>query len=277
MTIVEDNETQEETQLRQMWNALMGQIGEVDGVLDSFSDAAAAGKRKLSNELVEKYQVSWEPVANKLSEQMDTFDEEKVVGAYLGLIRALATKYDTPVGEFLTKLVEDQPKSETPDMTEDQKKELSASRTKIFTQLKQIRDLAINFDEAVPVLDENGNITSVPGWELPKVRRGGFGKRGKRALGYYTWSIDGQDVEEDADNTKGVAAILGYEKVSEFTKALKTAGVETSKHEADFQVELKGKVVTGTLVADSSDDDSGDDDDDDDEGDSGEEFVSSEE
>jgi hypothetical protein len=46
-------------------------------------------------------------------------------------------------------------------------------------------------------------------------------------------------MEGDDDSNKGVAKKLGFEKVSEFTKALKDAGIDTTNPADEFTVKIK--------------------------------------
>jgi hypothetical protein len=240
-----------------MFDSLGFKVGEIDEVLDSLSDAGAAGKRKIGNDLVAEFEDGWSVVASKLIEQMQGMEEDQRVGSFLGLVRALSGEFEESSKNYIAKIVESQPKAEVPTVSDDEKKELSANRTLLFTQMKHVRELALAFNEAEAVLDENGNVVSVPGWELPAVRRGGFGPRGKRALSFYTWAIDGTGVDEDSDSVKGVAGLLGFEKVADFSKALRDGGVDTRSPEAEFSVEVRGKTVTATRV-DEVDDENGD-------------------
>ena len=90
------------------------------------------------------------------------------------------------------------------------------------------------------MLREIGRTILIREWPTPKIRRGAFGKRGPRALSFYTWAVDGIGMEGDDDSNKGVSKKLGFEKVSEFTKALKAAGIDTTNPEDEFTVEIKG-------------------------------------
>jgi hypothetical protein len=106
-------------------------------------------------------------------------------------------------------------------------------------------------------------------------RRAGSGKRGKRALSLYTWAIDGNEVSGDDNTPAGVAKLLGFDKAGDFTKALKEQTVtddsgesvklNTSKPPRNFEVSVRGKVVTASRITDDDVDDSDEEDESDDE------------
>lgn len=257
----------EQTQLRTIYKTLNGKINEIDAVLDV--DDATAGKRKIGNELVANFESDWKPVAETLSTQMNSWDDaDKLAGAYLGLIRALEKAFDKAVSAHVQAKVDSQPKSEAVTVTDEQKAALSEQRKTMYGQIKQVVDLAVSVGECAREVDDEGNEGEVVGWELPKIRRGGSGPRGKRALTLYSWAVDGETVADDNNTVKGVAVnVLGYERAADFTAALREAKIDTKEPPATFTVSLKGKNVTGTRksaeeVASTPESDDDDEDDD---------------
>ena len=57
-------------------------------------------------------------------------------------------------------------------------------------------------------------------------------------------------MDEDNDSPKGVSEKLGFAKVSEFTQALKDAGINTTSPEDEFTATIKEQTVTASKVMD---------------------------
>lgn len=220
-------------QLATMFAELKAFVADADEKLDSLTDSESAGKRKITNDLVSKYENDWTPVASGLSSQFESMSVEALTGCLTGIVRSLHKTFDEKINAFVTEQAESAPKAE-PLITEDEAATLSEKRTTAMGQLRNIRELALSMDTDA---DENE-------WVLPPVRRGGRGKRGKRALSYYNWSIDGEAVAEDSNTPAGVAKLLGYDKAKEFTDVLRAAKVDTRKPPVEFSVEANGKKVT---------------------------------
>lgn len=234
--------------------SLLEQIAELDEKMDSWQDSTTAGKRKIKNELVDERKDSWSKVVTALSEQLDNIEDPRQrYGSFLGFMRALEDKYAKAADAYVAELVESQPKTETVEVSDDVKKSTAEERSKLYSNFKKLRDLVIGFG----AIDEDD-----PDWVMPQTRRSNVGKRGKRALSLMTWAIDGTEVSEDDDNQRGVATLLGFEKSSDFTKALKDAGVNTTQPGDGFEVEIKGKVVSATRVAEATSDSDEDEDED---------------
>lgn len=235
--------------LKGMYVQLFEAINEMDEKLDSLSDTESAGRRKISNDLVNANADTWQPVAQNAITQLSSMDQAARAGVYLGLIRELKKALDKDVNEFVDSQVETAPKVE-PLISEEEAKEISAARSEAYKQIKQVVDLAVQFGEAEE--DE---------WELPKVRRGSRGKRGKRALSLYSWFIDGNAVPEESNSPAGVAKLLGFEKAGAFTKWLREQEVNTSKPPATFEVTYGDKNVSAVRDDDVTDEEVEDDDD----------------
>ncbi len=242
--------------LRGMYSQLKSFIDEADEKLDSLSDTESAGRRKIGNDLMAATEEVWTPVVSGAVQQLGSMDQETRAGVYLGIIREFKKAFDKEVSDFLDSQVETAPKSE-PLISADESKELQTSRSEAYKQLKQVVELAVQFGEA----DENE-------WELPKVRRGSRGKRGKRALSFYTWSIDGEEVADESNSPAGVAKLLGFDKAGMFTQYLRDNGVNTSTPEDTFEVVYGEFTVSAVRDADApetSEDDEVDEEVDDDE------------
>ena len=236
-TIDEENDSQ----VLQWYKKSMAEIADIDEILDAGSEAAT--KRKFTSERVSQFEGAWKPVAEKLEpqlqEMLDNGQLDKLVGAYTGLIRALQSKFKTQIEKYVTDSVESQPKAED-STSEEEKKELSTTRSELAKKVKTLVDMATNFGECDP---ENP-------WALPK-KRGAVGKRGPRALSLYTWVVDGVQLEGDEDNQGGVAEKVGFGKQSELTAAMKEVDYNGKKFDTTnppetFTIEVNGHTVSAS-------------------------------
>ena len=230
-----ENETEEVTQVRGWYNKLTSQVTEIDEQLDAGSEAA--GKRKFTNDLVDNYKEVWTPAVDHMANSMSQMDPEKQAAAFYGLVRTLSNKFKENVDNWITAQVDAQPKDTTAEVSDEQKKELAEVRQGLVKQIKMIIEMATNFGESS---EDNP-------WPEPK-RRGAVGKRGKRALTLFTWSIDGVPVGEENDSVSDVARLLGYEKQADFTAELRNQEVNGKKLDTktppdEFTVTLRGKEV----------------------------------
>jgi hypothetical protein len=227
----------EDSQVAQWYKRLMNQTLVIDERLDAGSEAAT--KRKFTTDLMNQYKPEWEQNANAiqagLSSYLENGEQEKFAAVYLGLVRTLNNTFGKQYTEFIDSKVAEFPAPEvTEQISAEEKGELSKERSELVKQIKTIVEMAKTFNEP-----------NAESWKLPTPKRAG-GPRGKRALYEYTWTVDGQDMPDDDDNPKGVASLLGFEKVSEFTEALRQAKINTTKPDPEFTVEIRGKQVSAS-------------------------------
>jgi hypothetical protein len=232
------DESEDDSQVRSYYKKTWNAIAEIDEKLDAGSEAA--GKRKLTNELVENSRGEWEEATNDLIKQMRESDlsADKLAGIFYGIIRGLSSEFEDEAKTFIISQVEAAPKAEDT-LSDEDKKALASERSELAKQINQIIEMAGVFGEY-----EEGSE-----WAKPK-RRGAVGKRGKRALTFYDWSVDGVEVDEDDNSVKGVSVKLGFEKQADFTKALKDAEVDTTSPPDSFSVTINGHEVSATRVTD---------------------------
>lgn len=214
--------------LKAIYDEIVSNINEIDVQLDSLVDTESAGKRKIGNDLVDKFEAQWTSIVEQLTGHLNSLDEETQAGVYLGLSRSLQSVFSEPAKNFVESLAKNAPKSE-PLITEEQAAELSKVRSELYQKAKAVVDLAKNFDGT--------------DFEMPKTRRGSRGKRGPRALSLMVWAINGAAVAEEDNSVAGVAKLLGFEKSKDFTQALRDAGVDTREPGDSFEVEINGKTV----------------------------------
>jgi hypothetical protein len=255
LTIRED----EDSQVRKWFKGLMTQINELDSVLDASADAASGGKRKYTNELITKTEGDWKTPVMQIVEQLREMSPEQLAGVFNGMVRTLNTEFKESVDKWVEEQVKLQPKVEADPLDEEKKKEVQTLRADLAKQAKTLIEMAYTFGEAKGDPDNEPD----PNWPLPRIRRGSIGKRGPRALTLFTWSIDGNEVENEKNTPRGVASLLGFEKASDFTKELKRLGVNTTSPENEFTVTINGKEVSAKQELDDEDEENDETDDED--------------
>lgn len=233
-----------DSQVRSWYKKLMTEVNSIDELLDAAADKS--GKRKFTNDLVEAQTNQWKPAVDNLSAQMQQMTDEQRAGVFYGMVRTFSAAFKEQIDKWIDEQVASQPQEEAETVSDEEKKELQTRRSELSKQVNAIIDMAYTFGDAQ---GDQENAPD-PNWPKPKIRRGAFGKRGKRALSFYTWAVDGIGMEGDDDNNKGVSQKLGFEKVSEFTAALKEAGVNTTDPEDEFTVQIKGHEVNAKRVSD---------------------------
>lgn len=247
-----------------LWDKLQQEINSIDEKMDSWNPETGQ-RRTFLKDLLESEKEKWSAQAEKLTEQLEAFEPEKRFALYLGLVGALNDSFKKESETWVDEQVSALPKPEKVVVSDEEKTATQKSRSETYAMMKQLRDLAQGF-----------KFEYAESWELPKIRRGGSGKRGPRALTLFDYTVDGTPVEVGEDETAqaAVARVLGYEKSAEFTKALKEIGVvrdldenkdvkiNTSKPPKNFEVTLNGKNVVASRPDDDEDNGDGESEDD---------------
>lgn len=235
--------------LREIYTSLKSEIDAIDEKLDSLGDAKAAGKRAITNQLIEKQRDSWTPVVETYVNTLTEAPQDVRIGVFYGIVRGLTSKLQELINKDLEELIKDIPDN-TPEITPEQAKELSEIRSKLYAQIKSVIGIAEQFGDN-------------EGMEMPKKRTGSRGKRGKRALSFFTWYIG----EKKFDKLAEVVEIYPqYDKVADLTKAMREAKLNLTNPEGDLQFTLPdGEVLVGVngLNENTSSDDEDDEDDND--------------
>lgn len=221
-----------DSQVRQWYKKLMTEVNNIDSLLDAGSDTT--GTRKFTNELVTNSENEWKPAVDSLVTQMNDMPDEVRAGVFYGMLRTLQSTLKETVDKWIAAEIDKRPKEDVETISDDEKKQLQERRSELSKQVNAIIDMAYTFGDAKGDQENEPD----PNWPKPRIRRGAFGKRGPRALSFYTWAIDGIGMEGDDDSNKGVAKKLGFEKVSDFTKALKEAKIDTTNPPDEFTVKI---------------------------------------
>lgn len=208
-----------------IYYTLMETLKEIDTQLDAAGDQKAAGKRKITNDLIDEYKDVWEPVVAKLSEQLNSFEPSKRAGVYNGFVRALTKAFGEETSAFVETLVPAETE-QTETVSPEVLASLQKTRSELYAQVKAIVNIAKQLDGTE--------------LEMPARRYGGVGKRGKRALSNYKFTVDGAEVK----NLSEAAKNNGYEKSADLTKALRDAKVDTTNPPKEFSFTLpNGKTL----------------------------------
>jgi hypothetical protein len=214
---------------------LMASIQEIDQVLDTLSGSKTAGRRKIINDMVSNAEGTWQPVAEQVSDFLNGMDESQRTAVFFGVVETLRKEFEKAASSYVEAVVDAQPKQEAV-VTPEQAEQLNANRKELYAKIKPIVELAEQIE---------GEIL-----EMPKVRRGSSGPRGKRAMSLLTYFIDGEEV----DMTPGqIAKENGYEAAKDFTQALRDAGYDVSTVTEINNFKLPNGKVLNAVLDDGSD------------------------
>jgi hypothetical protein len=214
---------------------LMASIQEIDQVLDTLSGSKTAGRRKIINDMVSNAEGTWQPVAEQVSDFLKGMDESQRTAVFFGVVETLRKEFEKAASSYVEAVVDAQPKQEAV-VTPEQAEQLNANRKELYAKIKPIVELAEQIEGET--------------LEMPKVRRGSSGPRGKRAMSLLTYFIDGEEV----DMTPGqIAKENGYEAAKDFTQALRDAGYDVSTVTEINNFKLPNGKVLNAVLDDGSD------------------------
>jgi len=238
--------------LLQMYATLDQRVKSLDEILDAASDQKGAGRRAVINGLVSTNQEMVDSVVAQFVEQFRQMDDAAKFGVYFGVLRGLRSEFDEPGIAYAESLVDSKPV--VPVDPEDVK----AANDERSAKVGQMKHLKAILDAVAP--EESVDL------KVPR-RRSTGGPRGKRAISYYTWTIDGEDFD---GNLTEVAKKLGYERPANLRDEMKAAEINLTKPKDVIEFTTSGgNVLVGTKSADApeweevSDEDSDEDEDDD--------------
>lgn len=196
-----------------MYGDFFKKIEEIDDLLDSQSDQASAGKRALRNRIVEKFEEQNTPQVERVVSQIAALENlEEKVAIFSALVKGLNTAFEKEVDEYLQKTVDENKKTQpTETLSDDQIKALGEQRSLLYKNMKGVRELAFLYggkEDAFPV---------------PPKRVGTVGKRGKRAISLYDWTINGEAVGENDNNLLAISKKYNYDSAADLRKAIMEA------------------------------------------------------
>ena len=216
---------------------------------DEVIDAASGGRGVLAlrREMAKETETQVEQLFQQLQKYLQSALEASP-RALVGIVDGLSDKMEKVYADTIKKTVDEavakEKESVSPVSKEAAEKAIAARAqdVKAFKALKSALATFVGED-------------SVAGIPDPKVRRAS-GKRGTQIWGKYQYSVDGANLEGDSNSLKGVAAVLGFEKISAVKEALISAGMPTNKKgdintanlPVEFEYTINGKVVKATAL-----------------------------
>lgn len=245
--------------LMAMFEALSTRVKALDEILDAASDQKGAGRRAVINQLVSSNQSMVDSVVSQFIEQFKSMDDAQKFGVYFGVLRGLRSEFDETGTAYAESLVESRPQVQ---VDPEEVKIANDERSDKVGQMKHLKAIleAVAPEEAAEL-------------KVPR-RRSTGGPRGKRAISYYTWTIDGEDFE---GNLTEVAKKLGYNRPADLRDEMKAAEINLTKPKDVIEFTTSGgNVLVGTKSADAPDWDEISDEDEDENGDEDEDEETSE-
>lgn len=236
-----------------MFESLASRVKELDEVLDAASDQKGAGRRAVINQLVSSNQGMVDSVVSQFIEQFKSMDEAAKFGVYFGVLRGLRSEFDESGTAYAESLVESRPQVQV------DPEEVKAANDERSDKVGQMKHLKAILEAIAP--EDSADL------KVPR-RRSTGGPRGKRAISYYSWTIDGEDFD---GNLTEVAKKLGYNRPADLRDEMKAAEINLTKPKDVIEFTTSGgNVLVGTKSDDAPDweeipDEEGDEDEDEDE------------
>lgn len=222
-------------EFRAVYDQMMEAIADIDTQVDSLTGGKSAGKRKVTSDLVVANQELCDNATTMIVGQLtdEKYSDEQRVALYSAIVSGLKAKFEESTSAYVSAIVDTQPE-QLPLVTPEEAAVLSTQRSALYQKVKSIVDIqqSLGGEE----------------WDMPKMKRGSSGKRGPRNLSLFTWSLDGEEIDETIGN---IAKANGYDKASELTKALRegaTVPAEFDTREGDTLTSFtlpNGKVLSG--------------------------------
>lgn len=235
-----------------VYGALYARLTNLDEILDTAADPL--GRRAFVNALVKEYKPLWDQLVESFKGVVtgtpELADERVFAGVFNGFMKQMELDYRAPVDATVAKIVDSQPKSETPAVSPEELAETSKLRSDTYKQLKMLRTVSLMIGGSEEEFPE------------PTKRTGSRGPRGPRAITNFDWSIDGTPLQGEQNNLTYIAKEHGYEKSADLRKAMKEKGINVSEPPDRIDFSLKdGKTLTGAKRAVNQEEDEDDDED----------------
>jgi hypothetical protein len=129
------------------------------------------------------------------------------------MVRLFNAAFSEDANKYVESLVVDAPPA--PAISDEEYKSLTEQRSKAYKQANYIRELLSMFN--------------IPQDQLPPKparRGGGRGKRGRRAITDYSWSLDMERLDPKEDSFKGLATKLGFDSSTDLRKLMEAADID---------------------------------------------------
>lgn len=219
-----------------MFEALNSKVKELDEILDAASDQKGAGRRAVINQLVAASQDTVDSVTAQIISGLAEMSDDQKYGVYFGVLRGLRSEFDEQGIAFAESLVETRPQVQVDPA------EVTAANSERSDKVGQMKHLKAILEAVAP---EDAAELKVPR------RRSTGGPRGKRAISYYSWTLDG--VEFDGNLTE-LAKKLGYARPADLPDEMRAAEINLTKPKDVIEFTTSGgNVLIGTKAADAPD------------------------
>lgn len=218
--------------LLEIYNELKPALDLLDEKIDSLDGGTTQIRSKIINEKITETTDNWTVVANSIIGQLADAPKEVQVGFFFGLVRQLDKAYAEEAKKFVDELVEASPKP-VPMITPDELPAIMEKRKEVVSQISAVMAMAETFGS-----DDFNKM------EKPR-RRGGApkGKRGPRAISFFSWTIDDKEFESLKDV---IEVVPQYDKVAEIRKAITAAGFNLTTPPAEIRFTLPdGRTLVG--------------------------------
>lgn len=216
--------------------AKLGEILELDTVLDAQSGSKAAGKRSVINGLVANNANS-DFVSSVVTKLRENFSEETLYGTFHALVSSLNDELGDEADQFVDGIVDSRQDEAAEKLSDTEVQEVAENRKKKVSEFKALKSILEMFGEDISDIPE------------PKTRRGSRGPRGPRTLSKFQYRINETDLEDDANSLATVAKLSGGVKVAELKEFITNQGVDLKNPEAEWTAELPNNVGTLTATA----------------------------
>jgi len=190
--------------LVEMFRDSEAKVKALDEVLDAATDQKSAGRRAVINSLVANNEDEVNSIVEQFKAALAGSPPEHAFGVYFGVLRGLRNEFDENGVAYAESLVEQRPQVKV-DPAEVER--ANADRSNKVEQLKHLRAIL-----ATSLSEEE-----LEAFKVPR-RRSMGGPRGKRAIGFYTWTVDGVPFE---GNITELAKHLGYERPADLRDEMK--------------------------------------------------------
>lgn len=219
-----------------MFEALNSKVKELDEILDAASDQKGAGRRAVINQLVTNNQTMVDSVTAQIVEGLADMTDEQKYGVYFGVLRGLRGTFDERGIEFANSLVETRPQVQVDPA------EVTAANNERSDKVGQMKHLKAILEAVAP---EEAVELKVPR------RRSTGGPRGKRAISWYAWTVDGNATDK---NLTEIAKDMGYARPADLRDEMKAANINLTTPPDVIEFTTSGNVkLVGTKDANAPD------------------------
>jgi len=224
--------------VKEMYDTATKRVEELDDLIDSASDSKGAGQRAVKNRLIADNEGNVKDLVVQISEGFADEDPQVKFGVYFGLLRELKNAFDEAATAYVDTLVETRPEVQ------------KASDAEVAKAQEERGVLAGVIKHLVGILTVT-NPELKDELKVPRKRPVG-GARGKRAISYYTWTVNGVAFEGGITE---LAKSIGYtDRPADLRDEMKKADIDlTNPPQVINFTTPSGVVLVGTKDSDAPD------------------------